>query len=90
MKIKALKTFVFGRFDANRGEALDVPDDAGKKLVEIGFAESVEDTVENKEKSTESVEDTVENKEESTEESNKEPVVPKKAGKAGTKTSARR
>lgn len=76
MKIKALKTFVFGRFDANRGEALDVPDDAGKKLVEIGFAESVEDTVENKE--------------ESTEESNKEPVAPKKAGKAGTKTSARR
>ena len=72
MKIKALKTFVFGRFDANRGEALDVPDDAGKKLVEIGFAESVEDTVENKE------------------ESNKEPVAPKKAGKAGTKTSARR
>ena len=86
MKIKALKTFVFGRFDANRGEALDVPDDAGKKLVEIGFAESVEDTVENKEESTESVEDTVENKEES----NKEPVAPKKAGKAGTKTSARR
>ena len=41
MKIKALKTFVFGRFDANRGEALDVPDDAGKKLVEIGFAEVV-------------------------------------------------
>ena len=76
MKIKALKTFVFGRFDANRGEALDVTDDAGKKLVEIGFAESVEDTVENKE--------------ESTEESNKEPVAPKKAGKAGTKTSARR
>ena len=72
MKIKALKTFVFGRFDANRGEALDVPDDAGKKLVEIGFAESVEDTGENRE------------------ESNKEPVAPKKAGKAGTKTSARR
>lgn len=80
MKIKALKTFVFGRFEANRGEALDVPDDAGKKLVEIGFAESVEDTVENKEESTE----------ESTEEPNKEHVAPKKAGKAGPKTSARR
>lgn len=41
MKIKALKTFVSGRFNAGRGEVLEVPDKTGQKLVSIGFAEVV-------------------------------------------------
>lgn len=41
MRIKALKTFVSGRYDASRGDVLDVPDKTGQKLVKIGFAEAL-------------------------------------------------
>lgn len=41
MRIKALKTFVSGRYDASRGDVLDVPDKPGQKLVKIGFAEAL-------------------------------------------------
>lgn len=39
MKIKALKTFVSGCYDASRGEVLEVPADVGHKLITLGFAE---------------------------------------------------
>lgn len=41
MRIKALKTFVSGRYDASRGDVLEVPDKTGQKLVKIGFAEAL-------------------------------------------------
>lgn len=41
MRIKALKTFVSGRYDASRGDILEVPDKPGQKLVKIGFAEAL-------------------------------------------------
>lgn len=39
MKIKALKTFVSGCYDACHGEVLEVPADVGHKLIALGFAE---------------------------------------------------
>lgn len=39
MKIKALKTFVSGCYDASQGEVLEVPTDVGHKLIALGFAE---------------------------------------------------
>lgn len=86
MKIKALKTFVSGRFSASRGEVLDVPGYTGQKLVAIGLAESQETP----EDDNEPVDDT--GLEDDTEpEDDNEPVAPKKkgsAGKSGAKTSA--
>lgn len=42
MKIKALKTFVSGRY-VSRDEVVDYPDKTGQKLVRLGFAEPVVD-----------------------------------------------
>lgn len=39
MKIKATMNFVSGRYSANRGEVITVPDAVGAKLVDIALAE---------------------------------------------------
>lgn len=41
MRIKALKTFVSGRYDASRDEIIEVPDRTGQKLVNAGIAEAL-------------------------------------------------
>ena len=41
MRIKALKTFVSGRYEASRDEIIEVPDKTGQKLVNAGIAETL-------------------------------------------------
>lgn len=41
MRIKALKTFVSGRYDASRDEIIEVQDNIGQRLVNAGIAEAL-------------------------------------------------
>lgn len=40
MKVKALKTFIFGRYEAAKGEVTDLSEPIAKKLIKIGFVEA--------------------------------------------------
>lgn len=42
MRVKALKTFVFGKYEAAKGEVTDFSEPIAKKLTKIGFVESVD------------------------------------------------
>lgn len=40
MRVKALKTFIFGRYEAAKGEVTDISEPIAKKLIKIGFVEA--------------------------------------------------
>lgn len=42
MRVKALKTFVFGRYEAIKGEIINLPEPIAKKLIKIGFVEAAD------------------------------------------------
>lgn len=42
MRVKALKTFVFGRYEAIKGEIINLPEPIAKKLIKIGSVEAAD------------------------------------------------
>lgn len=42
MKVKTLKTFIFGRYEEKKGEITDLPEPIAKKLIKVGFVEAAD------------------------------------------------
>lgn len=42
MRVKALKTFIFGKYEAAKGDVTDFPEPIARKLIRIGFVGSVD------------------------------------------------
>lgn len=44
MKVKAIKTFVCGRYYVASGETADISEDSARKVLRLGLAETVDES----------------------------------------------